>query len=69
MKKKTEAEAEEKPIGVVSLLGCRCRCGHEWLPHGNNQPGGFERPSVCPKCKTPRWDKPKKWERAAAVGK
>ena len=23
---------KEKPIGMVPLPGCRCRCGHEWLP-------------------------------------
>ncbi len=40
-------------IGMVQLTGCRCRCGHEWLPRGK------EKPSVCPKCKSPRWDKPK----------
>jgi hypothetical protein len=60
MKKK--ADVEEKAIGVVPLLGCRCRCGHEWLPHGNNEPGGFERPRVCPKCKSANWDQPKRWE-------
>ena len=54
---------EEKAIGIVTLTGCRCRCGHEWLPHGNNEPGGFERPRVCPKCKTPNWDRAKRWER------
>jgi predicted Zn-ribbon and HTH transcriptional regulator len=51
--------AKEKEIGMVSLQGARCRCGHEWLPRG------VERPSVCPKCKSPRWDKPKKFERKA----
>ena len=56
-------EPEAKKIGIVELLGCRCRCGHEWLPHGNNKPGGFERPRVCPKCKTPNWDRPKLYER------
>ena len=56
-------ETEEKKIGIVPLMGCRCRCGHEWLPHGNNEPSGFERPRVCPKCKTPNWDRPKKFER------
>jgi predicted Zn-ribbon and HTH transcriptional regulator len=45
--------AKDKEIGMVKLLGCRCRCGHEWLPRKG------ERPSVCPKCKSPRWDKPK----------
>jgi predicted Zn-ribbon and HTH transcriptional regulator len=47
-------------IGMVQLLGCRCRCGHEWLPRGN------ENPTVCPKCKSPRWDKPKQFERKGA---
>jgi hypothetical protein len=49
----------EKPIGAVeiTMLSCRCRCGHEWIARQN------ERPRVCPKCKTPNWDKPKKWER------
>lgn len=41
-----------KEIGEVLLPGCRCRCGHEWLPRKN------EKPDVCPKCKSPRWDKP-----------
>ncbi len=50
----------DKPIGVVQLTGCRCRCGHEWLPRGED-----ERPSTCPKCKSPRWDKPKKFTRSA----
>jgi hypothetical protein len=59
MKKKED----EKAIGMVPLLGCRCRCGHEWLPHGNNEPGGFERPRVCPKCKSANWDQPKRWEK------
>lgn len=40
---------------MVLLEGCRCRCGHEWLPRVKG-----ERPAVCPKCKTPRWDKPKR---------
>jgi len=42
-----------KEIGMVKLDGCRCRCGHEWLPRGD------EKPTVCPKCKSPRWDKTK----------
>ena len=23
---------ETKKLGIVLLEGCRCRCGHEWLP-------------------------------------
>jgi predicted Zn-ribbon and HTH transcriptional regulator len=45
---------EEKAIGMVPLPGCRCRCGHEWLPRDS------EKPRVCPKCKSPNWDRPKR---------
>ena len=39
----------------VSLIGHKCyRCSHEWLP----QEKGFI-PTVCPKCKSPYWNKPK----------
>ena len=48
---------ESKPLGMVTLTGCRCRCGHEWLPRYE------DRPRVCPKCKSPNWDRPKKFER------
>jgi predicted Zn-ribbon and HTH transcriptional regulator len=54
MAKKEEA----KEIGMVMMLGCRCRCGHEWLARDPT-----EKPRVCPKCKSPRWDRPKKYER------
>lgn len=40
----------------ITVLGCRCRCGHEWIARDR------ERPRVCPKCKSPNWDRPKKWE-------
>ncbi|MBW2991169.1 hypothetical protein KY348_05705 [Candidatus Woesearchaeota archaeon] len=40
----------------VSLMGYGClRCGHEWLPRNKNN-----EPKVCPKCKNPYWDRPKK---------
>ncbi|MEK7352938.1 MAG: hypothetical protein AABZ77_00330 [Chloroflexota bacterium] len=40
----------------ITVMGCQCeRCGHEWLPRGENL-----EPKVCPKCKSPYWDKPKK---------
>jgi len=47
---------ESKEIGVVTLAGCRCRCGHEWRPREMS-----EKPRVCPKCKSPNWDRPKKF--------
>jgi len=52
-----KVKAAEKVIGMVPLVGCRCRCGHEWLPRDD------EKPRVCPKCKSANWDRPKKFER------
>ncbi|QVL34588.1 hypothetical protein KIH39_11970 [Telmatocola sphagniphila] len=51
------ATSDTKQLGMVWIMGCRCRCGHEWVPHT------AERPHVCPSCKSPRWDKKKKFER------
>lgn len=39
----------------LEVWGFRCeRCGHEWVPR--NEP----EPRVCPKCKSPYWDRPRK---------
>lgn len=39
----------------VYILGNKCyRCGHNWVPRDIE-----EKPSVCPKCKNPYWDRPK----------
>ena len=39
----------------VRIWGYRCtRCGHEWLPREKGR-----EPRVCPKCKSPYWDRPK----------
>lgn len=36
----------------LNVMGYRCeRCGHEW------QPRNEEEPRVCPKCKSPYWDR------------
>ena len=45
-------------MGKVQLLvwGYRCeRCGHEWVPREKAQ-----EPRVCPKCKSPYWNRPRK---------
>jgi len=43
-------------MAIVKLSGFKCeRCGHEWLPRNHE-----DRPRVCPKCKSPYWDKPRK---------
>ena len=39
------------PTVRVSALKCS-RCGHVWLQRG------ADRPLLCPKCKSLRWDRP-----------
>ena len=58
MAKKRAVNIPGNKLGTVKLmvLGCRCRCGHEWIARD------MDRPRVCPKCKSENWDKPKKWE-------
>ena len=39
----------------IQVEGFKCeRCDHEWIPRGK------EEPSVCPGCKSPYWNKPRK---------
>jgi predicted Zn-ribbon and HTH transcriptional regulator len=39
----------------ITLKGYLCeRCGHTWVPKENIKP------KVCPKCKSPYWDTPRK---------
>jgi predicted Zn-ribbon and HTH transcriptional regulator len=53
----------DKEIGMVQLLGCRCRCGHEWLPRDPN-----DKPRVCPRCKSANWDRPRREARKQVDG-
>jgi len=40
----------------ITILGCRCdRCDHEWVPRDADA-----EPAVCPKCKSPYWNKPRR---------
>ena len=42
-------------MAVVWVDGFKCeRCGHVWVPRNRDK-----LPLVCPKCKSPYWDKPK----------
>jgi predicted Zn-ribbon and HTH transcriptional regulator len=58
MKRAAAEPTMELMIGDVQLAGYRCRCGHEWTARNKG-----ERPRVCPKCKSPNWDKPYQWRR------
>jgi predicted Zn-ribbon and HTH transcriptional regulator len=41
---------------TLTVEGYRCeRCGHEWVPRDKEQD-----PTVCPKCKSPYWNKPRR---------
>lgn len=42
----------------ITLMGYRCsRCGHEWVP----MKAASGPPRVCPSCKSPYWDRPRKF--------
>ncbi len=37
----------------IEVDGYQClRCGHKWIPRNAN-----EEPTICPKCKSPYWNK------------
>lgn len=43
-------------MAKVFIRGYRCeRCRHEWIPRNWE-----DTPKVCPKCKSPYWDTPRK---------
>ena len=40
----------------ITVDGYKCeRCGHEWIPRNKKTA-----PRVCPECKSPYWDIPRK---------
>jgi rubrerythrin len=40
----------------LKVMGWKCeRCGHEWIPKDEKKP-----PRVCPSCKSPYWDRPRR---------
>ena len=45
------------PLKPITLMGYECtRCAHKWVP----KVMGSEEPRVCPKCKSPYWNVPRK---------
>ena len=49
------AGEENEGLGAFQVTAYRCRCGHEWVPKDLRQ---TTPPRVCPKCKSPNWDRP-----------
>jgi predicted Zn-ribbon and HTH transcriptional regulator len=48
------AEKMQSTQVETTIQAHKClRCGHVWIPRKK------EKPRVCPKCKSPYWDKPK----------
>ncbi len=44
------------PIVEIKIKGFKCeRCEHEWVPNNINI-----EPKVCPKCKSPYWNTPRR---------
>lgn len=44
-------------MALVKLDGYRCeRCEHEWLPR-DREGYGKQLPTVCPRCKSPYWNR------------
>lgn len=42
-------------MGKIMLSGYKCeRCKHTWIPRDKRKP------LVCPKCKSPYWDRKKR---------
>jgi len=51
------------PKITLNLEGYKCeRCGHEWVPLGKKEP------IVCPKCKSPYWNIPRRQKKQKAKG-
>ena len=44
------------PLVEITKKGFKCeRCNHEWIPNDIK-----EKPNVCPSCKSPYWDTPRR---------
>ena len=41
---------------IIEREGFECyRCGHQWVPNDIGKP-----PAVCPTCKSPYWNRPRR---------
>jgi hypothetical protein len=50
-------------MGEIQLTGFVCeRCEHSWVPRMDSR-----KPRVCPKCKSPYWNRPRNGSNGSAV--
>jgi predicted Zn-ribbon and HTH transcriptional regulator len=61
------ARCEYRAVARVTLDGFRCeRCEHVWVPRTKDT---TDEPRVCPKCKSPYWNRPRQRPRPKAKKK
>jgi hypothetical protein len=47
-------------VARIKLEGYKCeRCGHVWLPRKYGESEKGKDPVICPKCKSPYWNRPR----------
>lgn len=49
-------------MAIIQIKGYECeRCDHKWCPKSINQQNSdiVEIPVICPKCKSPYWNRPR----------
>ena len=62
-----ETQAPRMGMVKVQIWGFRCeRCGHEWVPRNTS---GDAEPRVCPRCKSPYWDRPRQAKKTSKTKK
>lgn len=52
-------------MALIQISGFSCeRCGHKWISRANSE----HVPIVCPACKSPYWNIPKKLKKDVKIG-
>ncbi len=55
------------PLEKITVWGYRCqRCDHTWVPRDTSDTA--LEPAVCPKCKSPYWNRPRKTAKTGRKG-
>ena len=52
-------------VAIIKINGYACeRCNHEWVPRSKID----ELPTICPKCKSPYWNKLRQTDKKKQIG-